>query len=142
MTVELLLRPDLGKRAYRLRCRFRIGQKPRRDFLEKAKYAAAEKFVADMRRQGWEYVERYGFSMTGPFPSLDPIAIPKRVRVPSAHEMLAGVRQGNPYRAEPVYGVQSVPLLSESDDWQYELAGVFVHKTILTEYTDPDEEIR
>ena len=139
---QLLLRPDLGKRAYRLRCQFHIGQRPRRDFLERAKYAAAEKFIADMHRQGWEYVERYGFRMIGPFPTLRPIAIPKRVRVPSAREMLEGVKQGNPYRAAPSYGVQNVPLVAESEEWTYELAGVFVHKTILMDYPDQHEEIR
>lgn len=139
---QLLLRPDLGKRAYRLRCRFRIGAKPRKDFLNKAKVKAAEKFVEDMRHQGWEYVDRFGFRMTGPFPAMDAIAIPRRVRVPSAREMEAGVRQGNPYRAPAFYGVQSVPDINASDNWDYELAAVFVHKTILMEYPDLHEEIR
>lgn len=135
-------RPDLGKKAYRLHCKFSIGNHPRPEFLKKATYAAADRFVVDMHKQGWEYVEKFGWDRTGPFPAMRAVALPKRVRVPSAREMLAGVKQGNPYRAQAFYGVQSVPLINESEDWEYRLAGVFVHKTILTEYPDRHEEIR
>lgn len=140
--MQLIARPDLGKKAYRLRCKFRIGRHPRPAFLENAKFAAADRFIEDMAKRGFEYVDRYGFTMTGPRAAIDVIAIPHRVRVPSAREMMAAVRQGARFLAQDDYGVQSVPLVTESAEWEYELAAVFVHKTILMEYADLHEEIR
>lgn len=138
---QLLLKPDLGYKAYRLRCKFTIGADPRPEFLQKAKYAAAEQFREDMHKQGWEYVERYGFHMTGPRPAMSARPVAKRMRVPSAREMLPHVAQGARFLAPEAYGVQNVPLIGESEDWEYEIAGIFVHKTILVESPDLHEEM-
>lgn len=138
---HVLLKPDLGHKAYRLRCKFTIGAAPSRDFLDKAKYAAAEKFVQDMAKQGWVHVSRFGFHMTGPFPAMRAKQVSRRLRVPSAKDMLPAVLQGATFRAPEMYGVQTVPVLGESEDWDYELASVFVHKTILVEHPDRHEEM-
>ncbi len=143
---ELLLRPDLGKRAYRLRCRFAVGAYPSRGFLEKAKVACAEEFVIDMAKQGWEYLDKYGFRMTGPYPVVEVINLPSRSQQerwhqPSAEIMaavVAGARIGR--IAQDGGYARPVPLVAESDRWEFELAGVFVHKTILMEYPDEHEE--
>ena len=130
---ELLLRPDLGKRAYRLRCRFAIDAFPREWFLEKAKYAAAQRFVEDMAKQGWEHIQKFGFQMKGPFSALTVPFLPKRALQEKWH---FNARYPMPRRISsegaPAY-VGTVPLLGESEKWEYELAGVFIHKTILTE---------
>lgn len=143
---ELLLRPDLGKKAYRLRCRFSVGAFPSERSLEKAKYAAAEMFVTDMAKQGWHYLDRHGFKMTGPYPAVEVVQLPKRSQqerwhVPSADIMSAvatGTRIGR--IAQDGGYAKPVPLLAESDRWEFELAAVFTHKTILTEYPDKHEE--
>lgn len=146
MVAELMLRPDLGKRAYRLRCRFTIGAMPSARTLEKAKYHAAELFVRDMKQQGWEYLDHYGFRMTGPFPATEAVTVPKRSQqarwhIPS-HELLPALLAGYrvPMPVEPSI-VRCVPTISTTDAWEYELAGVFIRDTILTEVPDPHEEM-
>lgn len=144
-SLTLLLRPDLGKRAYRLRCRFTVNAFPDTAMLERAKVQAAEMFVRDMAKQGWEYLDKHGFKMTGPFIPMKIVALPKRHQQArwhtSSHELLAQARAGfrSPALSEPNY-VTAVPALSETESWDFELAGVFVHKTILTESPDPHEE--
>ena len=132
----LLLRSDLGKRPYRLRCRFKIGDHPRLEQVQKASAKAAEQFVKDMHVQGWEFVPKYGFDMRGPFPALKVIPLPKAPPQLTARQMAPLVAAGHKFRAAPLEGVQSVPLLGETDGWEYELRGVFTHKTILTELED------
>ena len=143
--VVTLVRPDRGKRAYRLRCRFQIDAFPKASFLEKAKYAAAEAFVRDMAKRGWQHVEKYGFRMTGPFPATVTVNLPKRSQqmpwaIPS-RDLLPAIQAGyrfGPRESSSPY-ISEVPLLGETDRWEYELAGVFVHETILTESPDEHE---
>ncbi len=146
MSVELLIRPDLDMKAYRLRCRFTVGAFPCEGWLEKAKRAAAEMFVSDMAKQGWCYLDRYGFKMTGPYPAVEVIHLPKRSQqerwhVPSA-EIVSAVAAGRGIGQITQDGgyARPVPLLAESDRWDFELAAVFAHETILTEYPDKHEE--
>lgn len=140
----LILRPDLGRKAYRLRCRFRVEAFPHAGWLEGAKYAAAEMFVKDMAKQGYEYLDEHGFKMTGPFPCLDVITLPKRSEMAKWHtpsrEMLPGLMAGKKYRTSASPFVMTAPNLAETDEWEYELAGVFVHKTILMETPSEDEQ--
>ena len=135
---NLLLRPDLGKKAYRLKCRFRIGAFPKQQFLDKAKIQAADWFVGDMHKRGFEYVDRYGFRMKGPFSAIDPMTLrrPKRI---SSRQMLPMILQGAKFRDEGGSMAINVPILSESENWEYELSGVFVHKTMLVEQPDKGE---
>ena len=145
--LELLLRPDLGKKAYRLKCRFVIGAYPSEGTVEKAKYHAADLFIADMAKQGWQYVSRHGFTMKGPFPATQMIMLPKRSEQERWHtpsrELLSAAQAGYRARTGADGGyVRPVPLLSDTDAWEFELAGVFTHDTILTEVPDPHEEIR
>ena len=142
MTVELLLRPELGKKAYRLKCRFVIGAFPSERTLEKAKYEAAGRFIRDMAKQGWQHVEPHGFKMSGPFPHTEIVILPKRSEQEQWHtpsrQMLASGR----FARAVIDGgyVRSVPLVTETDSWEFELAGVFIHSTILTEVPDAHEE--
>jgi len=141
---ELMLRPDLGKKAYRLRCRFSIGAFPSRDVLEKAKVACAERFVIDMAKQGWDYLDKYGFRMSGPYPPTEIVNLPSRSKQERWHqpsaEIMAAVMAGARIRAQDDGYVKAVPPVALSDYWDFELAGVFVHNTILTEYPDKHEE--
>jgi len=144
-SLTLLLRPDLGRRAYRLRCRFTVNAFPDKDMLEKAKFKAAEMFVRDMAKQGWAYLDKHGFKMTGPFVPMNIVSLPKRHQQARWHtpsrEMLAAVRDGYRGRDVPDQGyVTTVAPIQGADAWDFELAGVFVHKTILTESPDPHEE--
>lgn len=148
MAVELLLRPDLGKKAYRLKCRFVIGAFPSERTLELAKYHAADLFVRDMAKQGWQYLDEHGFKMTGPFPAVEVISLPSRSQQQRWHtpssELFAAIQAG--YRPDRLVRngshAKSVPLITETDDWEFELAGVFVHETLLAEVPDEHEERR
>ncbi len=146
MATELILRPDLGKKPYRLKCRFVIGAYPSARALEKGKFEAADLFVRDMAKQDFDYVDHYGFKMSGPFPAVETVTLPsasqqERWHTPSA-EMITAIRAG--YQPEQLARnggyAKSVPLISETDAWEFELSGVFVHDTILTEVPDPHEE--
>ena len=137
--VQLLTRPSLDKRSYRLRCRFKIEAYPQPSRLELAKVRMAERFVADMHKQGWEYVEQYGFKMKGPFPMVEPVMIhvPRPI---SAREMMAGVLAGKPFRDNGVDYAKPVLGIDMQEYWEYELAGTFARAQLLTEYPDPHEE--
>ena len=139
--LQLLLRPDLGKKAYRLRCRFRIGAFPKAEFLQKAKIKAAERFVDDMHVRGFEYLDAHGFVMKGPFtPWPEPITIRRPPRL-TARQMLPMLMQGKKFRAEETTLGTNVLPLSEYEYWEYELAGVFVHRTILVEHPSEGEKV-
>lgn len=138
----LLLRPTLDRRAYRLRCRFKIEPRPSQDRLDREKVRVAERFVADMHKQGWENIGSHGFKMQGPFPMIVPTAISIR-RTPTAREMLPRVARGERFLDDGATpGVSIMPALAEAEWWEYEIAGVFAREQIMTERADPHEEER
>ena len=77
MTVELILRPDLGKRPLRLKCRFKIEPQPSPRQLEVAKNHCADLFVQEMAKQGFAYMSQYRFRITGPYVFVEPTSLPK-----------------------------------------------------------------
>lgn len=135
---NLLLRPDLGKKAYRLHCRFKIGAHPSERILEKAKNIAAERFIDDLKMRGWHYASKYGFNIKGPFPYIEPMRLEKPIRL-TAQQMLPRLLQGERFRSQMPTGVRMVLPLEENEYWEYELTGVFVHNTILVEHLTPEE---
>ena len=136
---QLAIKPSLDKRGYRLKCRFKIEPYPREERLNREKVRMAERFVEDMHKQGWEYVERFGFSMKGPFAYVltTPIHMPY---MPAAREMLPYVAQGGRFldRGGTIAGV--MPALDATEWWEYELKGVFFRTEILVERPDLHEE--
>lgn len=138
-SVGVMLRPFLPKRPYRLRCRFKIEPIPSRERLDREKVRVAERFVRDMQKQGWVYDNRFGFRMRGPFPPIEPTTI-HIARMPSAKQMLPYVAQGARFLDKGGTQAGLMPVLPESNYWEYELAGVFVRDTVLVEQPDPHEE--
>ena len=138
--VSLLIRPDLGKRPYRLKCRFKIEASPPAERLRRGSITALELFVRDMALQGWEYTPKYKVELAGPFPVTEPMTL-RTVRPPSSKEMLAGVRQGERFLAKSESLAQLVVPLSENEHWEYEIRAVFIRNTILTEHPDKHEEL-
>ena len=142
---ELIIRPDWGKHPYRLRCRFTVDAYPNPILLERAKYQAADLFIEDMRKQDWEYVSSHGFKMTGPYPAVETVTLPKRSAQAKWHtpskEVLQRIQAGQTVRAEGGSLVKEVPKLSESEKWEYELAGVFLRDTIRSVVPDLAEEM-
>ena len=139
--VQVLLRPSLDKRAYRLKCRFKIDPYPRRDTLDLEKVRVAERFARDMHTQGWVYDDRWGFKMNGPFPQITPVTI-HVVRQPSAKEMWPYVMQGARFLDLGGTKAGPMPTVAGSEYWEYELVGVFVRDTVLVERPDLHEEER
>lgn len=137
--VSTIIRPSRDKKGYRLRCRFRIEPFPSQRRLDLEKVRVAEWFVRDMHKEGWENDNRFGFTMKGPFPMVEPVTI-HVPRTPTAREMLPLVLQGARL-LDPGGNAASVALtLASSDSWEYEIAGVFVRTQILTERPDAGEE--
>ena len=137
--IQIIAKPSLNKKPYRLKCRFKIEAYPHPSRLGLAKVRMAERFVEDMHKQGWEYVERFGFKMTGPFPTVEPVMV-HRPRTLSAGEMLAGVLAGKPFRDDGMDYAKPVLGLNMLEHWEYSLSAVFAHSQLLTEYPDPHEE--
>lgn len=141
-----LIRPDLGKKAYRLRCRFRCemgDHKPGgkdRAYFEEARKVALEQFVSDMRVRGWEYTDRELPRVTGPYPYIPAGELPKPRRI-SARNMLSGVMQGQKFR-DDVEGVFTPDPVDATEYVEYEIAAVFVRNTILVDLPDLHEEKR
>ena len=141
-----IIRPDFGSKAYRLHCRFTMPAYPRADFLAKAKFEAAELFVKDMAKQGFNYIDKHGFKMTGPYQHTVIRNLPSMHEQErwhqSSRDMLADVKAGRAPRATGPGYVSSVLDLSESELWEYDLGGVFVHKTIVVEYPEEHELVK
>ena len=137
-TVQTIIKPSRDKKPYRLRCRFKIEPYPRRERLDREKVVVAERFVEDMRKQGWAY-SNSGFKMTGPYPAIDPITI-HAPRTPSAREMLAGVSQGQRFLDPGGAPASLMPTLFESEVWEYEVAAVFIREEMMIERPDLHEE--
>lgn len=129
-----------------MKCRFIVGAFPSERGLREAKYEAAGRFVRDMAKRGWGYLDKHGFKMTGPYPETPIMTLPKRSQQERFHtpsrEMLAGVQAGHRFNhmSRDSGYARDVPLIAETDSWEFELAGVFVHETILTEVPDEHEE--
>ena len=138
--MEVILRPDLGKRAYRMRCRFMIDAYPRQSWLEQAKYAAAKEFIKDMDTQGWEYLDKFGIRMSGPYPQINFPTLPKRSQQEQwngpARNGPASHRNGRQTLSGSPGAVVVMPRLNEVERWEYELAAVFVRPTLVAEVPD------
>ena len=103
--------------------------------LNRDKVRVAERFVKDMAAQGWVHDPRFGFRLTGPFPAIVPVTI-HVPRTPSAREMLPYVAQGARFLDAGGTIAGMMPKITESEWWEYELAGVFVRDEILVEKPD------
>ena len=143
----IFLKPELEKKAYRLKCRFTVEANSLPDWVEKIKYKVAEEFVSDMEKQGWKYdpnklppAER-GFKLSGPFSHMQTVQLPKFSTFKAA-EALPRVRAGDRMRDNTNNYVQTVPLLDQTDKWEYELSAVFIRSQILTELPDSWEEAK
>lgn len=142
--------PDPGKRAERRHCRFSIGAYPTHRQLEKAKYRAAEQFITDMAKRGYEYIgesgrlppaER-GFKMAFKGAHIETMNLDRPRRPPSSRQMLPQVMQGARFRSEREPAVFTVPHFSETETWDYDLSAVFVRDNFLMDIPHPHEEIR
>jgi hypothetical protein len=135
----IIIPPTREKKGYRLKCRFKTDPYPSMSRLDREKVTIAERFVRDMHNQGWEHDGRWPFKMTGPFPMVTPVTVRPR-RAPTAQEMLPYVLNGARFLDKGENSASIVPILSLSEYWEYEIAGVFVRTQIITEYPDPHEE--
>ena len=143
--------PDLGKKAYRLKCRFQVPAGSGRAYLERAKYAAAEQFVADMAKRGYEHigeshrlpVAERGWRMKFKGAHIEVMtSLPKPKRLPSAREMQAAVMQGARFLADDRPTTMTVPHFTQCEYHDYELSTIFLRDTILFEVPDLHEEKR
>lgn len=134
----LLFRPDHGYKPYRLRCRFAMDAFPNRGQLETAKHTAAEQFIKDMEKQGWEYLDQHGIQMSGPYSESVITGVPSMREQLKAKDAVYAVAQGARLLPQKRDLVASVPPLALSERWEFELAAVFLRKTIVMEYNEND----
>ena len=139
--MQTIIRPSRDNKPYRLRCRFKIEPYPRMERLDREKVNVAERFVKDMHQQGWENDGRFGFKMTGPFPTVSPVTV-RMPRIPTAKEMLPYVLNGARFLDKGEDTAQLVVPLMESESWEYELSGVFIRQQMMSEVPDLHEEER
>jgi len=136
---QLITKANLDRKAYRLKCRFKIEPSPKMGRLERERIRVAEMFVSDMNKQGWTYVPQHGFTMKGPYPFVAPttLHIPRTL---TAREMLPGVANGLRFRDGGGSMASLVPPLNSAEWWEYELAGVFSRPQITVEQPKLHEE--
>lgn len=140
MDVSLLLRPDLGKKAYKMRSRFRIEAEHTREQLNRARNVALNDFIVAMGKRDWQYVSKYLPRITGPYSYIQPSEQAKPQRI-SAKQMLPGVLQGNKYRESPdTLGVFSPDPVDATEWVEYEISAFFVHPTLVLEIPYSHEE--
>lgn len=139
--MELIIRTPREKKAYRLRCRFTVDAGASQDSIDKMKIRVAEKFVEDMKKQGWEYdpnkieASQRGFTLKGPFLPTPITGLPKfheRIRF-NSREALPRVMAGDPMRLPDKSWVVDMPTITTTDKWDYELSAVFIRPTIMIE---------
>mgnify|MGYP001574454941 CR=1 FL=1 len=140
MTLIILPR-QLDEKPYRLRCRFLIERQPTARRLDLEKVRVAERFVADMRKQGWRHDARYDFRLRGPLPPVELTTLHPKPALTAA-QMLTGVLAGQGFRDESPVEAVAAGQIPTAEAWEYEIAGVFTRRQILTEYADLHEEIR
>ncbi len=138
-TLQIIAKPSLDRKAYRLKCRFKVEPYPKRERLKREKVRVAEMFVADMDKQGWKYIPQHGFTMKGPFSFVAPTTL-HTPRALSAREMLPMVMNGGRFRDNGGSVAKPVLALSMTEYWEFELTGVFSRPQIMTEYPDLNEE--
>jgi len=119
---------------------------PLPDWVTKTKFKVAELFVADMAKQGFEYDPNKlpphvkGFKLTGPYPAtpdITSIKVPKRY---TGKQALLRVAAGDRLHDEGQDYATTLSSIDMSEQWEYEISAVFIHKTILTETPDSHEE--
>ena len=96
-----------------------------------------------MAKQGGEYIGKYGFKMSGPFPAIDGMSLPRRSgqgtwHIPSK-ELMSSILSGNGAKRNSKGFALSAPTLDKTDRWEYELAGVFLRPSILSEILSEQE---
>lgn len=143
MGLELILPRDRGRKPYWLHARFSTPAYPKPEWVDELADAAGKLFIADMNRQGWQFEDKHGLWWTGPLQPTPVTGAPTRAQREyfRAKDALSRVQQGDKMRARELDYVASVPLLNESETWEYDLKGVFIHDTILVETPDPHEEL-
>ena len=139
MAPELMLRTSRDRKGYRLKCRFKIEPYPNRSRLEVEKVRVAERFVRDLRAQGWENLPGYGFKMRGPFPQVEPVDI-KRPHVMTAKQMLPRIMRGERFLDKGRDYAKAVPRLGAAAYWEFEISGIFSREEVLVERPDDHEE--
>lgn len=141
--LTLRLPKELGRKAYWLHARFTVPAYPKQTWLDEAADEAGKLFIADMARQGWTYIDKYGIGI-----AYEPVAKTPVTGAPSrlererfvARDALDRVRGGDRMRAKEMNYTANVPILGQSELWEYDLRAAFYHATILTETPDPHEE--
>ena len=142
--------PDPGKKAYRLHARFPVPAHSGPRVLEKAKYQAADQFVVDMAKRGYQWigessrlpVDQRGWRLTFKGAHIAAMNLTKRPRTLSSREMLPQIMQGAKFRAEEEPRVYNVPHHNECEFWDYDLSTIFVRDTILGDVPDLHAERR
>ena len=138
--MEVVVRPDLGKRPYRLHCHVTVEGGVRGSELHLAVGHCLDDFVRAMHQQGFEHVSSEPWRSHGmPKPHIKPMTLRRPARL-SSRDMMPAVMQGARFRAGPETIALVVPRLEESELWDYDVSGVFLHDTILTDVPDLHEE--
>ena len=120
----LIFTPERERKAYRLKCAFRTDSGVRGRHLERLTLEAGKRFIADMRKQGWEFRDEYNLTLKGPFVWEDEGDLPTKAQQKRGHD--AFVQRSQVVEKSP--GIYELSLPNGSEKW--ELYGVFVREEI------------
>lgn len=136
--LTIIVPKEAGLKPYRLHARFSIKSYPPPAALDEAVKTCAEKFIEDMAKQGWEYLDQHGvFLDPEPKPHFDIYDAPKRSQQEEWHvnaRQVQDPRSVQRLKTVGTPGVLSLPSVAHSDVWDFDISAVFLHKALITEY--------
>lgn len=132
--------PDLGKRSYRLKFSVVTWPNPTSDQLRRGLYKSLEPLERQMRTQGFELRERT-IRFERRQPHIETVEIHVH-RQPTAKQMIRDVAQGAKFRDQGGTIAMAVPLLEETEAWEYIFSAEFIHDTLVFDIPEVHEEGR
>ncbi len=133
-------RPEADKRPYRLK--FSVVGYPNMP-LEALRVGLSRSLTEverQMRQRGFVFAGEHTIQFVRKQPHIEPMTV-RLYRPPSAKQMLAsGLMQGNRFRAPVETLAMTMPLLHQTEAWEYIFSAIFVHDTILVETPSEGEQ--
>ena len=140
---NLLIRPELGRRLYVMYYRVRCPATARGEQVERAKRWALERTIANLAKQGWEFVAPDPVPESGPYPVVPVKGFGKRPNVPKRKPGQPSARLAP--HDDYTWRISTLPQITRAtarlltDQVEWEFAATFHRKTMVTEYVQPEE---
>lgn len=140
---NLLLRADVGRKAYVLFYRVRVPATASGEQVTRAKQQGLERMIRDLSRRDWAFVAADPIPPSGPYPVVPRKGFGKRPNIPKRKRGQPSARFAPPddhtWRIStlPQFDQRTARFLTDQVEWEF--AATFHRPAILTEYIPPEE---